>query len=90
MLYGYSAPVAYDVAFDTGRAVDYRPVLLRKYINDDELPGFSAVVQPWGPFSDSTTVHVSKAYYRRLRPGSRVRVRLMPGALGVPWFKVME
>ena len=90
LLYGFSAPVAYTVAFDTGRPTYYSPLLLRKYINGAELPGFTAQLQPWGPFRAPAPAHVSRAYYRQLRPGSPVRVRLMPGALGMPWFRVVE
>jgi hypothetical protein len=90
VLYGYSAPVAYNVAFDAGTGTDYTPVLLAKHINPDELPGFKAKVQPWGPFSKATELLVGRAYYRQLKPGDQVRVRLMHGGLGIPWFKVVE
>ncbi|GAB3745232.1 hypothetical protein GCM10027594_23880 [Hymenobacter agri] len=90
LLYGFSAPVAYNVAFDTSKPVYYAPRLLRKYINNDEFAGCTAVVAPWGPFRDSALVHINSAHYRQLRPGNRVRVRFMPGALGVAWFKAVE
>lgn len=90
VVYGYSAPVAYNVAFDAGTPTDYTPTLLTKHINPDELPGFKAQVQPWGPFSSATELSVGRAYYRQLKPGDQVRVRLMQGGLGIPWFKVIE
>lgn len=89
-LYGFSAPVAYNVAFDTSKPAYYAPQLLRKYINSDEFAGCTVVVAPWGPFRDSALVHVSRAHYQQLQPGNPVRVRLMPGALGVAWFRAVE
>ncbi|GAB3581695.1 PH domain-containing protein [Hymenobacter daeguensis] len=88
-LYGYSAPVAYNTAFDANPATDYTPALLAKRINPDELPGFKAQVQPWGPFSHANELLVGRAHYHQLQPGDRVRVRLMPGELGIAWFKVI-
>ena len=90
LLYGFSAPVAYNVAFDTSKPAYYAPRLLRKYINSNEFAGCIAVVAPWGPFRDSALVHVSRAHYNQLRPGNPVRVRFMPGTLGVAWFKAAE
>lgn len=91
LLYGFSAPVAYNVAFDTGPPAYCTPRLLRKYINNDEFSGFTAVVRPWGPSQhDSVRVHVSRAHYQHLQLGSPVRVRLMPGALGIAWFRAVE
>ena len=90
LLYGFSAPVAYNTAFDKSPPTYYTPRLLRKYINTNEFTGFMATVQPWGPFRDSAQVHVSRAHYRKLRPGHPVRIRLMPGALGIPWFRTEE
>ena len=90
LLFGFSAPVAYNVAFDTNPPTYYSPRLLRKYINNDEFAGFTAVVEPWGPLRDSALVHVSRAHYQQLQPGNPIRVRLMPGALGVAWFRAVE
>ena len=90
LLFGFSAPVAYKVAFDTNPPTYYSPRLLRKYINNDEFAGFTAVVAPWGPLRDSALVHVSRAHYQQLRPGNPIRVRLMPGALGLAWFRAVE
>ncbi|GAA4028395.1 hypothetical protein GCM10022409_10620 [Hymenobacter glaciei] len=90
LLFGFSAPVAYNVAFDTSSPIYYKTRLIRKYINNDEFAGFTAVVEPWGSLRDSMLVHVSRVHYQQLHPGDSVRVRLMPGALGVAWFQDVE
>ena len=90
LLYGYSAPVAYNVAFDTSQPTHHTSVVLSKYLNSDELPGFTARVQAWGPFPQPVAVHVGRAHYRQLTAGTRIRIRLMQGRLGLPWFVVVH
>jgi len=87
-LFGFSAPMVYNAAFDEAPATSYTPRVLRKYINPDELGGFTLIVEPWGPRPDSAKVYSSRARYRRTPVGSPVRIRLRPGRLGVPWYTV--
>ncbi|WP_125932662.1 hypothetical protein [Hymenobacter glacialis] len=86
-VYGYSASATFNAAFDDTQGQVFSTEVLSKSMSSGKTTTYHLTVAPWGPFTTETDVQVGSNYYQATRSGDKVRVRLQPGRLGVPWFE---
>ena len=89
-LYGYSATVLVNGAYDEAPAQEFAPRVTGMHSNSGKTTTYYLTLEAWGPVPGGEDATVSHNYYRQVRVGQTVRVGLHPGRLGVPWYKVIE
>ena len=86
--YGYGACALGNALLDRFPAASYTAQVYGKHVTGGRQKTPEIRLGPWGPRKAAADVTVPWELYRGIRIGETVCVRVHPGALGVPWYRV--
>lgn len=87
--YGFGIAAYGNSLCDTNRPVAHQTRIIKvQEHKGSKYHYFEVVLAPWGPLTDSHSIHVEAALFRELRQSDEVTVKLYPGVLGIRWFTV--
>ena len=89
-IYSYGVVIQYNCAFDTSAPQIFPAQVVDKRMHVGDSIDRYLKITPWGPQQDATEVKVSKGLYDRAAIGEEIQVRLFPGKLGVPWYRLND
>jgi hypothetical protein len=88
LAYGYGVCALGDAVLDRSDGSTYTTRVYGKHITSGRNKTPMMQLGPWGPRAAADEVTVSSDLYRSTSVGDTVCVRLHPGAIGVPWYRV--
>jgi hypothetical protein len=77
-----------NAALEPAPPQSYSARILSKHVSHGRSTTWSVRLEPWGPLDRPKSEDVGRAFYERVRPGDRVRIRLYSGRLGIAWFEM--
>jgi uncharacterized membrane protein YsdA (DUF1294 family) len=88
--WGYGAPVEANVLLDRSQPEVFETTVLAKHVQRGKgWTTYELELGPWGPRRQPEGAAVPRKIYDAVEPGDAVRVRVKPGALGMPWLTVV-
>lgn len=88
LAYGYGVCALGDAVLDRSDGSTYTAKVYGKHVTSGRNKRPMMQLGPWGPRAAAGEVTVSWDLYRSTNVGDTVCVRLHPGAIGVPWYRV--
>lgn len=88
LAYGYGVCALGDAVLDRSDGSTYTTRVYGKHVTSGRNKRPMMQLGPWGPRAAADQVTVSWDLYRSTNVGDTVCVRLHPGAIGVPWYRV--
>ena len=90
LVFGYGSTVMADALLDRTEGEVYRTQLLAKHVTSGRYRNYSLTIGPWGNSAGIERVSVTRELYSQLNVGHAVCIDVHPGALGVPWYEVIQ
>ncbi|MBI1307715.1 MAG: hypothetical protein GC181_14015 [Bacteroidetes bacterium] len=87
LLYSYGTIASLNCLFDKSDGETYVASIYEMEISTGKNYIY---LSPWGPLTEINKISVSKAMYQKLNSNEQVKVLLMKGKLGIPWYKIAE
>jgi len=87
--WGYGASVEANALLDRGPAQLFETRVLGKTVSRGKTTTYALRLAPWGPRTEADDAEVPRIVFENVREGDAVVVRMKPGALGLPWFRVV-
>jgi hypothetical protein len=89
LAYGYGAIAVCDRLFDGAAPQVFRPVARDPHTSSGRNgTTYYVDLAPWGPRTEWEILIVSRRVYDAATRGAPICVKLHPGALGMPWYRV--
>ncbi len=74
---------------DPSTPTEYRAAVLDKHVSRGKTTTYELRLGPWGPRAEPGPVKVFRDQFERVEVGDGVRIRVRPGRLSMPWFRVV-
>ena len=89
LMYGYGAIAVCDRVFDGAAPQVFRPQARNAHASSGgRSTTYYVDLAPWGPRTEWEIVIVTRTVYDAAARGAPICVKLHPGALGMPWYRV--
>ncbi|WP_290335283.1 hypothetical protein [Ferruginibacter paludis] len=88
LIYGFASIRLINCAFDAKPAELYQAEVLRHWYTTGRGRGYFIKLSPWGPQTEPSKVEIGRQFYQNTFIGDSVLVRLKPGLLQLPWYRV--
>lgn len=88
--YGYGTIVMTNCYYDKGEAEIYDAEIIEKWADSGKITTYHFKITPWSDREEEEDVTVDYEMYELLEVGDPIRVQVMPGTYGIPWFFIIE
>jgi hypothetical protein len=85
-MYSFGFVMAADTLLDNSPSTTYATYVVGEHETHGRSTSYYLDLAPWGPFSGTNKLSVSRSEYTRARNGDAVCLALRPGYLRAPWY----
>ena len=85
-LYSFGFVMAADTLLDDKPSTTYATFVVGEHETHGRSTSYYLDLAPWGPFTGTNKLSVSRSEYARARTGDAVCLALRPGYLNAPWY----
>ncbi|MEO6355633.1 MAG: hypothetical protein ABIU77_15870 [Ferruginibacter sp.] len=88
LIYGFASMQLINCAFDDKPPTLYQALVFRHWRTTGRGRGYFIGLSPWGPQTQPSSLEIGRQLYQNIVVGDSVIVRLKPGLLQIPWYRV--